>query len=118
MKIVIVFLVNQLYLDLNCFIITLKSRFIMKISLIKVDLIKNITELLTILCNTVESYSICAPPAQNFLIFMQFSGTIDQIIGWRPPLWGWRTPIWEILDPPLFTVTGLNEQSKSSYRYR
>ena len=30
-----------------------------------------------------------APPlAHNFFIFMQFSGKIDQIIGWRPPLWG------------------------------
>ena len=29
-----------------------------------------------------------APPplAQNFFIFMQFSGKIGQIIGWRPPL--------------------------------
>ena len=26
------------------------------------------------------------PLAQNFLIFMQFSGKIGQIIGWRPPL--------------------------------
>ena len=25
------------------------------------------------------------PLAQNFFIFMQFSGKIDQIIGWRPP---------------------------------
>ena len=25
------------------------------------------------------------PPAQNFFIFMQFSGKIGQIIGWRPP---------------------------------
>ena len=28
------------------------------------------------------------PLAQNFFIFMQFSGKIGQIIGWRPPLWG------------------------------
>ena len=30
----------------------------------------------------------CTPPplAQNFFIFMQFSGKIGQIIGWRPPL--------------------------------
>ena len=43
-----------------------------------------------------------APPPldQNFFIFMQFSGKIGQIIGWRPP-WGWRTLLWEILDPPL-----------------
>ena len=34
------------------------------------------------------------PPAQNFFLFMQFSGKIGQIIGWRPLLW-------EILDPPL-----------------
>ena len=27
-----------------------------------------------------------APSAQNFFIFMQFSGKIGQIIGWRPPL--------------------------------
>ena len=27
-----------------------------------------------------------APPAQNFFIFMQFSGRIGQIIGWRLPL--------------------------------
>ena len=29
-----------------------------------------------------------APPplGQNFFIFMQFSGNIGQIIGWRPPL--------------------------------
>ena len=28
----------------------------------------------------------CPPPAQNVLIFMQFSGRIGEIIGWRPPL--------------------------------
>ena len=26
-----------------------------------------------------------SPLAQNFFIFMQFSGKIDQIIGWHPP---------------------------------
>ena len=39
-----------------------------------------------------------SPLAQNVFIFMQFSGKIGQIIGWRP-LWGWHP--WEILDPPL-----------------
>ena len=29
-----------------------------------------------------------APLAQNFFIFMQFSGKVGQIIGWRPPLRG------------------------------
>ena len=32
------------------------------------------------------------PQAQNFFIFMQFSGKISQIIGWRPP--------WELAPPP------------------
>ena len=43
-----------------------------------------------------------APPplSQNFFIFMQFSGKIRQIVGWRPPL-GLAHPLWEILDPPL-----------------
>ena len=45
-----------------------------------------------------------APLAQNFFIFMQFSGKIGQIIGWRPPLWAWRPLLWEILDPPLWNV--------------
>ena len=36
-----------------------------------------------------------APPprAQSFFIFMQFSGKIGQIIGWRPPHRSWRPPL-------------------------
>ena len=46
-----------------------------------------------------------APPprAQNFFIFMQFSGKIGQIIGWRPPS-GVGAPSSGILDPPLVTA--------------
>ena len=41
-----------------------------------------------------------APPlGQNVFIFMQFSGKIGQIVGWRS-LWGCHTPFWEVLDPP------------------
>ena len=32
------------------------------------------------------------PLAQNFFIFMQFSGKIGQIIGWRPPPLGLAPP--------------------------
>ena len=32
------------------------------------------------------------PLAQNFFIFVQFSGKIGQIIGWRPPLLGLAPP--------------------------
>ena len=40
------------------------------------------------------------PMAQIFLIFIQFSGKFDKIIGWRPP--SGLAPLWDILDPPLF----------------
>ena len=33
-----------------------------------------------------------SPLAQNFFIFMQFSGKIGQIIGWRPPSLGLAPP--------------------------
>ena len=36
---------------------------------------------------------------EDFLVFMQFSGKISQIVG-RRPLKGW-SPFWEILDPSL-----------------
>ena len=39
------------------------------------------------------------PPARNVFIFMQFSGKIDQIIGWYP--FGVDAPLREILDPPF-----------------
>ena len=55
------------------------------------------------------------PPAQNFFIFMQFSGKIGQIIGLHP-LQGCRTPLWEILDPPLVTLSAyvLSQLGKST----
>ena len=40
-----------------------------------------------------------APSDQNVLIFMQFSGKIGQMVGWRL-LMGWR-PLCQILDLPL-----------------
>ena len=41
-----------------------------------------------------------APPAQNFFIFMQFSGKIGQIIGWCPHF-GLASPPLGLAPPPL-----------------
>ena len=42
-------------------------------------------------------------PDQNFFIFMQFLGKIDdQLVGWCPQ--GLAPPLWEILDPPLSVI--------------
>ena len=48
--------------------------------------------------NLQTNFGGASPPPPSgpiFLIFMQFSGSLSQIIGL-----GWR-PLWEILDPPL-----------------
>ena len=42
------------------------------------------------------------PSDQICSIFMQFSGKIRQIVGWRPLKIS--PPFWEILDPPLLSV--------------
>ena len=59
--------------------------------------------------STLDCEGRAPPPrAQNFFIFMQFSGKIGQIIGWRLPLGSWRPSLGEILDPPL-TYTEQNK---------
>ena len=46
-----------------------------------------------------------APPtAQNFLDFMQFSGTFDKIVCWRPLPQDRRPLLQVILDPPLNVI--------------
>ena len=59
------------------------------------------------------------PRAQNFFIFMQFSGKIGQIIGWRPPPSGVGAPsLWEILDPPLNSIPHLHCETHMSFQGR
>ena len=36
-----------------------------------------------------EGHEGRCPPAQNFFIFMQFSGKIDQIMDWSPSVKSW-----------------------------
>ena len=54
-----------------------------------------------------------APPlTQNFFIFMQFSGKIGQIIGWRPP------PPLGLAPPPLGnpgSATARDQNSNGCY---
>ena len=54
--------------------------------------------------------SLAPPPlAQNFFIFMQFSGKIDQIIGWRPLPLG-------LVPPPLGNPGSATAKWKSGVR--
>ena len=49
------------------------------------------------------------PMAQNFFIFMQFSGKIGQIIGWRPPL--------GLAPPPLGNPGSATEKGCGTWQY-